>query len=283
MRLFRYISLCILLLFGSVGYSQSLIKVNPFNEFALLFDGVDEHLKADGVADGLNDNTAGTWSCWIFLNDLDGVQTFMNASANNVSAYYGVFKMSASGKLQMILSKFGAFAVNAFTDDLVLTAGAWHHVAVTGASTQYRFYVDAVLKPSNNTGTSRWFDEFSGNSAMTTMTIGAFRKQATINAFMDGKIDEVSMWTIEFNQAEINELYHSGFPTSLIMHSQVANLEGWWRMGDGAIFSTDWTIPDASANSNIGTSVNMEESDRVLSTLPSVKGVLQIGNNLVKQ
>jgi hypothetical protein len=34
-------------------------------------------------------------------------------------------------------------------------------------------------------------------------------------------------------------------------------------MGEGATFSTNWTIPDDSTNSNDGTSANMDEADNV--------------------
>lgn len=54
--------------------------------------------------------------------------------------------------------------------------------------------------------------------------------------------------------------HHTAF---LLLHSAKTNLVGWWRMGEGASFATNWSIPDDSTNNNTGTSVNMEEADRV--------------------
>ena len=43
-----------------------------------------------------------------------------------------------------------------------------------------------------------------------------------------------------------------------------ADLAGWWKMGEGATWDgTNWTVPDASVNSNAGTSVNMDNADQV--------------------
>lgn len=48
-----------------------------------------------------------------------------------------------------------------------------------------------------------------------------------------GNQDEVSAWNKELTPAEVTELYNGGDPANLLDHSAVANLVGWWQMGDG--------------------------------------------------
>lgn len=282
MRFFKYISLCILLLFGSVGYSQSLVRVDPFNQFEFLFDAVDELVRIDGVAPILNTTGSGTWSCWIIPDGLVGTQTIISCARNSASAYSGRLYISNSGKLHFDMFRQGFFSQTAVTDDIVLTDGVRQHIMITGGVGDYELYVDNVFKSSTLFGANRWFNDFSGNTIPDKASIGCFTNNSD-GQFFKGKIDEVSMWNGEADASQRAELFNNGIPGNLRNHSNALNLLGWWRMGEGATFSTNWAIPDISTNSSNGTSVNMEESDRVLSTLPNVRGLLMIGNNLMMQ
>lgn len=82
-------------------------------------------------------------------------------------------------------------------------------------------------------------------------------------AYFNGDIDEVSIWNKELNQSEITELNNGGTPTDLSTHSAESDLTSWWRMGDEATWDgSNWTVPDQKGIKD-GTSVNMEEADRV--------------------
>jgi len=86
------------------------------------------------------------------------------------------------------------------------------------------------------------------------MYIGAVGSSG--NAFnWDGNIDEVSIWD---SVKTISDVSDGGLPIDL---SGKSNLVGWWRMGDNATFSTNWTIPD-QVGSNDGVSQNMVLSGR---------------------
>lgn len=81
-----------------------------------------------------------------------------------------------------------------------------------------------------------------------------------------GDMDEMSVWDTDLTPTQVAELYNLGTPTDLTTHSASANLVAWWRQGEGATFTTDWSIPDDSINSNTATSVNMEFADRITDT-----------------
>ena len=79
-----------------------------------------------------------------------------------------------------------------------------------------------------------------------------------------GSIDEVSLFNVGKNSSEVTAIYNSGTPTDL---SGETGLAGWWRMGEGATWDgSNWSIPDASSNSNTGASENMDEVDRETDT-----------------
>jgi hypothetical protein len=50
---------------------------------------------------------------------------------------------------------------------------------------------------------------------------------------LDGKIDEVAIWSAGLTNAEVLAIYNGGRPGNLGSHSRAASLEHWWRMGDG--------------------------------------------------
>ena len=54
--------------------------------------------------------------------------------------------------------------------------------------------------------------------------------------------------------SQISEIYNSGSPTDLSLHSQAGNLAGWWRDGDGDTYPT---ISDESGNSKDATMINL--------------------------
>ena len=72
-----------------------------------------------------------------------------------------------------------------------------------------------------------------------------------------GNIDEFAIYTQDMADY-VSEIYNSGTPANLTALSPTS----WWRMGEKATFSTNWTVPDQIASNN-GTSANMTIEDRV--------------------
>lgn len=94
------------------------------------------------------------------------------------------------------------------------------------------------------------------------LTLGMQGIAAFPNNFV-GDMDDVSLWKGSFSSAEAIAVT-GGSITDLLLNPNAANLVGWWRQGDDAVFSGgNWTIPDASANSNPGTSSGLVELDRI--------------------
>ncbi len=72
----------------------------------------------------------------------------------------------------------------------------------------------------------------------------------------NGNIDEVCIFSVGLTQAEVQALAAANKPTDCALHSQAANLDFYYRMGDGDTFPT---ITDHQLNED-GTCTNMVDA-----------------------
>jgi hypothetical protein len=110
----------------------------------------------------------------------------------------------------------------------------WHHFCFTYlGGNEIDVYFDGSLN-NGNTGGSVQASMF--NSATQVLEIGQL---ASGNPGGDGDqsgfLEEMSFWDVELSAAEVTEIYNGGVPADLSLHSQVANLLEWSRMGDMAV------------------------------------------------
>lgn len=134
------------------------------------------------------------------------------------------------------------------------TTNTWYHLAITREGSNITGYVDGVFSDSKGTPFTPNYD-FSNNHQM---TAGA-REDGT-SRYLNGFLDELSVWNKALASNEVFEAYNAGVPFNLTSHSASANLVSYWRMGDS---------PDVAANyvdrvgTNNGTGVNMDASNIV--------------------
>jgi len=232
-------------------------KRNYFSNRSMTFDGVDDYVDC-GSFTHLNSATALTISVWFnsssysnlgrLLNLDDHVEIHQAASAySNTQGRFTYILRGAYGNAFKTLGGTSASGVGNLCD------GNWHHLCFVwdNSTTTAVIYEDgvAVITDTSTTGTL--------NSATDNFYIGA--DPAGANA-IDGKIDDVSIFNVAKSASEVSAIFNSGVPKD---ESTNENLIGYWRMGEGATFSTNWTVPDDSSNSNNGTSANMDAADVV--------------------
>ena len=114
-----------------------------------------------------------------------------------------------------------------------LSAGVWTHVVVTkstGSSTAaWKIYFNSASQALTLSGVT-----LSGSLTYSENLLIAARGTGTgSQRFSDANFDEFSFWDIELSQSEVDEIYNSGSPADLSLHSAVADLDVWWRFGDG--------------------------------------------------
>lgn len=276
MKYLKHILFSFLLLFSGFVFSQNKLITSgsnfiavgdnllstPFNQYSLNFDGVDEFTNIDGALIPLFSTEVGTWSCWIKPVDATPTGSEMILTFNGTDANEFIqMARSTTGKINVTarIAGLNKWIIN--TDNAVFSDNTWTHIALVKDVTPL-LYIDGVEVAQTLSGADQtvWFNDLTaldnGRIADRKFNGGAE------SIFFTGNIDEVSFWKKAFSQDEINEKYNSGIPTNLRYHSAAIDLVGWFRMGDGDTFNTDWTLKDNSINSNTGTSVNMEFLDR---------------------
>lgn len=142
-----------------------------------------------------------------------------------------------------------------------LPKGEWIHLALTYDGSKANTGIKIYLNGSEKTTLSDDSGSYSGME----LTAQPFEIGKGPNS-MSGNMDEVSIFNALLDGTDISNIYNSGNPTDLSTHSKVANMIGWWRMGDGATYPT---IPDETANNNDGTMIGSMTAANIVSFAPT--------------
>lgn len=222
------------------------------NEYSLSMDGTDDLLALPNLS-YLSGASAFSLSIW-FKTSATSKYLYSSAASglnDSIQMYWN------GSELRWILGTGSNFAQKGVTSG-TFNDGNWHHAVFRfdGSSNSMKIYVDA----SEQTTTNRYgttVPSASATNAGNTPRIGADTSGGSNIAAI---IDEMAFFDSALSASDITSIYNSGVPTDITLLGPV----GWWRMGDGGTWDgTDWTIPDASTNSNAGTTANMAEGSRV--------------------
>lgn len=288
MKYFKNILLSFLLLLSGTIYSQNnLIKTTTFDRFDLLFDGVDEFVNIDATLISLATTTKGTLSAWIkpAISIPAGFETILSFGDTDAASRINMFQ-TTSGTLSIILTNTGVNQWRIQTDNQVFTADVWLYITLVQDGIAPVIYINAVEVDQTIdivTNTTQWFNNILGldNGRIGNRNYNSGGEELYFN----GNIDETSFWNTNLSSGEIVEIYNNKKPTNLKTHSKVANLVGWYQMGEFSFFTGgNWNIIDASTNNNTGISTNMELTDKIATTLiyEQPLGLIKVGTNLIK-
>lgn len=171
------------------------------------YDGTDDYTLHDNhaVERQATADEYGTYTAWIFLDNISNTYTILSAGDNNVAEYMCL--NSVSGKLQFKLYQGGATQVEIIETTAGLTARKWHHVAVVNDDTRINLYVDGVLSDMTDTTTTdadAWYDIISGADKF---AIGCLEMNGTHTQDFLGAIGQVKYYYHAMNAAEIEKEY----------------------------------------------------------------------------
>ena len=217
------------------------------NTKSLTFDGSDDHVLIDtGLESALNSSVVSA-SVWFNANSYSSSCTLFGVGTSVTDSFW-ILPSQWSNKTVCGGSN-GSYKNFQFDNP---STGAWHHIVFIMNGKSSIAYLDGVA-----VGMGELASTLSATGG-SDPTIGKFPYSSSY--YMDGEIDEVAVWDSVLTGAQAKAIYNGGTPADLSSLSPV----GWWRMGDDATWDgTNWTIPDASTNSNAGTTANMAEDDRV--------------------
>lgn len=211
------------------------------NTYSVDFDGTNDY-----VSTGLDVGGASalTVSAWVKHDSV--------ANAAIVSQYVGsgnrAFRLSmypttaswAGLRLDAYNSSNTNFGTNYLLNP-VISAGVWYHAAFVFTGSAITVYYNGNASPTvSMTGV---LDSVTRN-----VDIGS---SGGASDFMNGKIDEVGIWTSALSASDITDIYNSGAPTDISSYSPVL----YYRMGDND-GGTGTTITDQGSGGNDGTLVN---------------------------
>ena len=209
-------------------------------DFALSFDGIDDYIELpDGMVSSLNDFTFICWfntdvnDPWTRLIDFGSstsVNMFLTPSYGGTNIPRFAIKQSGGGEQQI-------------TSSSPLNQGQWYHIAVTidDNTNTGKMYLDGTLIAENNSMTTR-------PSSLGNTTNNYFGKSQYNDPYLDGMMDDISIWGRTLDQNEIQ----SSMYTSL--NGDENGLISYWGLNEGS----GGTTYDKSSNTNDGVLNNMD-------------------------
>ena len=228
------------------------------NLYSCAFDGIDSYIDCGDVS-GLDGATTASWSVWVYIDDANDNYVMSQWSASTADdRQFMLFCKPSTNRWDVYCGSNISYR----RTDIVTTTGAWHHVAVTyNASNTAKERVILYLD-----GTQYIQTTYNGPTSLKASPASSFnigrRTDFTFFEF-EGEIDEVSIWTTELSQTEVDAIYNLGTPTDLST-SGISGLIHWWRNGDPTGTGAFPTIVD-QVGSNNGTMINMLDTDIVTS------------------
>lgn len=228
------------------------------NEYSLLFDGVDEHVKGSTTFSELDGTNKFTLSMWIKPTNFSSYRILYhiprNLTANNGQVL--IFLFPTTGQIEVTINTRAGYMRSTTT---ALTAGVWQHVLICFDLSQVNG--DDRIRPFVN-----GVDVFSvavSLPATFPVATGPVFVGEEANGYLSpflGNIDEVAMWSTD-ERSNVASIYNGGVPFDLTtLASPPAH---YYRMGDGDTFSGgQWDLFDNSGSYDLK-SINMEVGDRV--------------------
>jgi len=213
------------------GFTEILAnKENVFpnaqviNNLSVLLDGVDESISLPFNASTDFDANSQTFSisCWHKRTSPSATsETIFSNLAFAQSPQIPGIVLFASNEVTSLLVINDNSTSNSINHTFPgITDSNWHHYMLTfdgtGTSAGINYYIDGVLIVPSFTTDNLSASTANGNVATFGIIDPAF------NFFpSNGNFDEMSLWSIELSQSDIDVIYNEGKPSDLLIHPQV--------------------------------------------------------------
>lgn len=254
---------------GAVSSGGGIAPIEPGPQpwedtYSMFFDGDDAsmHTTSDPAPIIFDLTDSVTVSAWVkptvLVGNNDGIVDYLTSS--DARGYGIVHSSLAGGKWRAWIGTEGGGGDVKINASVNLILNTWQHVLITYDSVtgDLVLYLNATPQPAVSAGAGQ---TIRPHNAGEPLLIGAATD--TPNKEFNGYINEASIFSNAFTQAEVDEIYNGGKPGDLNYHSAVSNGVAWWRMGEDATFGGGtWTIPNQYNSQGTITSVGMTETDR---------------------
>ena len=214
------------------------------------FDGSDDFIDCGDVS-FMNNASALSISFWARVNQLGVIQNFFSKDAGDNIDQFNM-RIASNNKLFMEIERDNSYA-SAFTSSVILSDTNWHHYVIifdgsqSASTDKISLYVDSQSQTTSASGTiATTLADLSGVSLL----IG---KRRTIE--YGGKICDFAIWNTVLDANTVASIYNSGEPNNLLLSAsytagsgvdKTANLQAYYRMGNGTL---DLDSSSGSSNS----------------------------------
>ena len=204
---------------GDAAWTSSKYKNGPY---AVEFDGASDFINL-GNSTTLAPNTALSLSIWALADDFGQVYQRMvsryQSGAGSPKYSYMLLNDNGNGKVRwtvMQASHTGS-GTTVTTDDVVMTAGQWHHIVATysGANTRMSIYVDGVLVDTTISGSPASVPSSIAQGSINLSLGMNLDGSSGMHRSWDGALDEFSLWDVELTADQVSYLYGNGVPPDL--------------------------------------------------------------------
>jgi len=209
------------------------------NQWAVDFDGVNDYCLGDSQPSAISDRNF-TVSIWADLDISDGNTATLwgtsTAISFNLAREHSSYYVTTSNDGGNFAVSIRGFIGNNDRDgstvqfENVGNFSSYTNIIVTMNGQTTQLFVNGVFKGSG-VGSDFPVSDFPLES-FRGFNIGSYHNGGTGSLVMNGKIDEVSVWSVPFTVSHAVEVFNGGSPGNLNSHSQNASLQSWFRMGD---------------------------------------------------
>ena len=222
------------------------------SNYSFEFDGIDDYITCSNFNSLASVNTF-TVSFWAKFNTVALNDTLLNhystlgfrADAQNNKM---TFRWSSSDSTTVLVQSTNT-----------ITTGTWKHYACTYDNTDFKLYENGSLISTTNEPSKTYRSNLNQNLLMGKYWFGLQR-------LFDGQLTQVAVWD---SVQDITSIYNSGTPTT------ITEATNYWKMGEDATFSTNWSIPE-TIGSSTGTSNAMTIENRIGEAPNSTKNALSV-------
>ena len=202
------------------------------NTYSLDFDGTDDYVR---VADHSSLDVTSAMSVSLWAKGAAASPTGNDAHISKYKSSNGnrswTIAITNGRTVQMYLSGDGGSPATITTGVLAADLSGWNHYVYTFSSGTMKVYYNASEVATSGTPPEALY------SAAADLVIGA--EDDGTGGYFAGNIDEVAIWDVALDADAVSAIYNSGTPIALNAddgnYDNSGDLQGWWRMGDGAI------------------------------------------------
>jgi hypothetical protein len=238
------------------------------------FGGSNGYTEIDDTFQSLIRSSNFSISAWVQFDtthDSAPILSISDSSSNNDRLQ---FYRTNGNKLQFAITSDGSGRSLPTSGATTLTGSStWFHLVVTVGSNDnnypdFKAYTDGSFTHGRTDQDLQAIDLSQYTSSLK-LEAGRLINQAG-SWYLNGRIDDISIWDKELSSTEVSNLYNSGSGTDL---SGSNNLVGWWKMGDSNIITHSGT---ASCQVNLSASasgtVTSPDYEQEVSEITSLKG-----------